>query len=83
MVLVYEELPSIIVGMIYVFDILFEEDEKRGLKDYLRSPIFLPRSTSIEMAFLTLQEKRQSYAVVMDSRREVVGVAPIENLLVL
>ncbi len=82
MVLVYEEIPSIIVGMIYVFDLLFEEKDKQGLKDFLRSPIFLPRNTSIEKAFLTLQEKRQSFAAVTDERREVVGVVSIENLLV-
>ncbi|MCM8775935.1 MAG: CNNM domain-containing protein, partial [Candidatus Omnitrophica bacterium] len=52
MILVYEELPSIIVGMIYVFDILFVENNEEGLKNYLRSPIFLPCHTSIEKAFL-------------------------------
>jgi CBS domain containing-hemolysin-like protein len=83
MVLVYEEIPSIIVGMIYVFDLLFEEDEKKGLKNYLRAPIFLPRSTSNEKAFLTLQEKRQSFALVTDMKREVIGAVPIERLLVL
>ncbi len=83
MVLVYEEIPSIIVGMIYVFDLLFEEKEKQSLKNFLRSPIFLPRNTSIEKAFLTLQEKRQSFAAVIDERREVIGVVSIEKLLIL
>ncbi|HXV28611.1 MAG TPA: CNNM domain-containing protein [bacterium] len=83
MVLVYEEIPSIIVGMVYVFDLLFEEKEKEGLKNFLRSPIFLPRNTSNEKAFLTLQERRQSFVVVTDERREVIGVVSIEKLLVL
>ena len=83
MVLVYEEIPSLIVGMIYVFDLLFEEDGLQGLKKFLRSPIFLSRSTSNEKAFLTLQQKRHSFAVVTDERREAVGVVPIERLLVL
>ncbi len=82
MVLVYEEIPSIIMGMIYVFDLLFEERDKQGLGIFLRSPIFLPRNTSIEKAFLTLQEKRQSFAAVTDESREVVGVVAIEKLLV-
>ncbi len=80
MVLVYEEIPSIIVGMIYVFDLLFEIREDLGLKNYLRSPIFLPQNTSIEKAFLTLQEKRQSFAAVTDSQGEVKGVVAIEKL---
>jgi len=81
MILVYEEIPSLIMGMIYVFDLLFEKDEGKGLRTYLRSPIFVSKNTSIEKAFLTLQEKRQSYAVVVDVRREVHGVVPIERLL--
>ena len=82
MVLVYEEIPSIIVGMVYVFDLLFEENDRQVLKNFLRSPIFLPRNTSIEKAFFALQEKRQSFAVVTDLRHEVIGVVPIERLLV-
>ena len=82
MVLVYEEIPSIVVGMIYIYDLLFEENEKQGLKKFLRSPVFLAQTTSIEKAFLTLQDKRQSYAVVMDASGEVTGAVPIERLLV-
>ncbi len=80
-ILVYEEIPSIVIGMIYVFDLLFEEDEEKGLREFLRSPIFLSKETSLEHAFLTLQEKRQSFALVTDARREVIGVVDIENLL--
>lgn len=83
MLLVYEEIPSIIVGMIYVFDLLFEENDQQPLKKYLRSPIFLTRNTSIEKAFLTLQQKRQSFAVVTDFHGEVTGVVPIERLFTL
>jgi putative hemolysin len=83
MVLISEELPTLIVGMVYVFDILFETDEKAGFKKYLRSPIFLSKDTSIEKAFLTLQEKRQSFAAVTDAEGEVVGVVAIEKLFTL
>lgn len=80
--LVYEEIPSLIIGTVYTYDLLFEPDEKKGLKEFLRSPIFLPTSTSIEKAFLTLKHKRQSFAVVTDQKAEAVGITPIENLLV-
>lgn len=83
MALVYEEIPSIIVGMIYVYDVLFEDEENQGLKSFLRSPIFLTRNTSIEKAFLMLQHKRQSFAVVTDFNGDVMGVVPIERLLAL
>ncbi len=81
--LVYEEIPNIVIGMIYVFDLLFEAQEEEGLRAYLRSPIFLPKETSLEKAFLTLQEKRQSFAVATDARGEVIGLVNIERLLAL
>jgi putative hemolysin len=81
MLLVYEEIPSIIVGMIYVFDLLFEEDQEKGLSTFLRSPVFISETTSNERAFLTLQQRRQSYAVVIDGQNEVVGSVAIERLL--
>ena len=81
--LVYEEIPSIVIGMIYVFDLLFVADEKMGLAKFLRSPILLPKQTPLEKAFLTLQAKRQSFALVTDPRREVSGIINIENLIAL
>jgi CBS domain containing-hemolysin-like protein len=81
MILVYEEDPSIVVGMIYVYDLLFETQDGLELRNFLRSPIFLPQSSSVENAFLTLQAKRQSYAVVMSSEGDVIGTVPIERLL--
>ncbi len=81
MMLVYEEIPSIVMGMVYVFDILWEAENAQGLHDFLRAPIFIPEDTSLEKAFLTLQKKRQSYAVVTDRTGDIKGVVPIERLL--
>ena len=81
--LVYEEIPTLIVGMIYVFDLLFEEDAGKPLRPYLRSPLFLPMETPLERAFLMLQAKRQSFALVTDARGEVTGAIDIEDLLAL
>jgi CBS domain containing-hemolysin-like protein len=81
MMLVYEEIPSIVMGMVYVFDILWEEENAQGLHDFLRAPIFISEDTSLEKAFLMLQKKRQSYAVVTDRAGDIKGVVPIERLL--
>ncbi len=81
MMLVFEDIPSIVMGMIYVFDILWEEENAQGLHDFLRAPIFISEDTSLEKAFLMLQKKRQSYAVVTDRAGDIKGVVPIERLL--
>lgn len=80
-ILVYEEIPSIIVGVIYVFDTLFESDDNRPLTSFLRAPLFVPRNTSADKAFLKLQQNHQSFAVVLDEEQEAVGVVGIDNLL--
>ncbi len=56
-VMVYEEIPEIIVGMIYVFDVLFEEDGNKGLKDFLRPPLFISEQMSDEKAKYRIQNK--------------------------
>ena len=80
-VLVYEEIPSLVVGLVYVFDILFEEDETQTLSRYLRAPLFVGYDTSVEKAIFLLQSKHASYAAVINSSREVIGVVSLENLI--
>lgn len=80
-VLVYEEIPSIIVGVIYVFDTLFETNENQPLTHFLRPPLFISKDDSAEKAFLKLQENHQSFAVVLNEFREEIGVVSIDNLL--
>jgi len=80
-ILVYEEIPSIVVGIIYVFDILFEQNEDKPLSQYLKAPLFISHDMSSEKALFTIQSKRCSYAVVINPLREVVGVVELENLI--
>ena len=80
-VLVYEEIPSLIVGIVYVFDTLFEENEDQTLSNYLKAPLFLNHDTTAEKAIFQLQSKHASYGAVIGASREVVGVVSIENLI--
>lgn len=80
-VLVYEEDPSIVAGVIYVFDLLVKQRENGPLSEFLKAPLFIPQTMPLEEAFQILRKKRQSFALVTDDRYEVLGVVPIENLL--
>ena len=80
-ILVYEEIPSIVVGIVYVFDILFEKNLDSGIGRYLHAPLFIPQEYSIEKTIFLLQSKHSSCAAVTNSSREVVGVVTIENLI--
>ncbi|MBI4394984.1 MAG: DUF21 domain-containing protein [Candidatus Omnitrophica bacterium] len=80
-VLVYEEIPSLIVGIVYVFDLLFEKDENQSLSSYLKAPLFIAHNTTAEKAIFLLQSKHASYGAVMNASHEVIGVVGIENLV--
>ena len=80
-VLVYEEIPSLIVGIIYVFDILFEENEDQILSRYLKAPLFMTHDTTAEKGIFILQSRHASFGAVINADREVIGVVGIENLL--
>lgn len=80
-VLVYEEIPSLVVGLVHVFDILFEEDEDQPLSRYLKAPLFIPHDSTAERAIFLLQSKHASYGAVINADGEVIGVASLENLI--
>ncbi len=80
-VLIYEEIPSLVVGLIYVFDTLFEQDEEKSLAGFLKAPLFIAKDTSAEKALFLLQSKHASYAAVTNPELEVIGVVSIENLI--
>jgi putative hemolysin len=80
-ILVYEELPSLIVGIIYVFDVLFEENEEASLSRFLRAPLFMHQEMSVEKAMILLQSKHATYGAVINESREVTGVVRLENLI--
>jgi len=80
-VLVYEEIPTIIVAMVHVFDVLFETQESKPLSKFLKSPLFIPEDTSSERAIYLLQSRHASYGAVINVRGEVSGVVRLENLI--
>lgn len=80
-VLVYEEIPSLIVGIVYVFDVLFEENEDQTLSRYLKAPLFMTHDTTAEKAIFILQSRHASFGAVINADREVMGVVGIDHLI--
>ncbi|PIQ85419.1 MAG: hypothetical protein COV74_08890 [Candidatus Omnitrophica bacterium CG11_big_fil_rev_8_21_14_0_20_45_26] len=81
MVLVYEEMPTLVVGIIHIFDVLFENDLNKRLASFLRAPLFIPQEQSVEATIFLLQSKHSSCALVTNASREVIGMVELENLI--
>ena len=79
--LVYDRQVTNIVGVVHVFDVLFEQSESENIQPFLRTPLFVRNTTSNEEAFLLLQGKRQTMAVVLDKQDRAVGVVTVMGLI--
>ena len=65
-VLIYEEIPSIVVGIVYVFDVLFEDNELQSLAKFLKAPLFMAHDTTVEKAIFLLQSRHASFGAVIN-----------------
>ncbi len=78
---VYENDVNNIVGIIFLFDVLFEENENASIRSFIRKPLFIRNTASNEEAFLLLQSYRQTKAIVIDKSTHAVGVITIAGLI--
>ncbi|MBI4431580.1 MAG: DUF21 domain-containing protein [Candidatus Omnitrophica bacterium] len=77
----YENEVANVVGIVHLFDVLFEENESTAIRPFVRMPLFIRSTTSTEEAFLLLQSKRQTKAVVIDNSSRAVGMITIHGLI--
>lgn len=82
-VVIYDQKPDNIVGIVNVFDVLFEEDDAQSVKRFLRSPLFFSVETPGRKVFQSLQAERRSVALVVDKSGNLRGMIRIEDLLLL
>ncbi len=82
---VYDEDLDSIVGIIYVKDLLkfigtkISADE--NLKDYIRTPLFVPETIACGKLFAKMTETRIQLAVVVDEYGGTAGLVTMEDIL--
>lgn len=77
---VFEDTPDKFIGLINVFDILFEKDENKKLDQYLRPILFLSEEALIENVLVTMQLKKQSMAILVNIENKPTGLVTIKDL---
>ena len=80
----YKENKNNIVGIINIYDILYETDElsaASSLENFLREPVYVSRKDGLDIALARLIHREQPMGIVADDEESVVGIVTIEDIL--
>ena len=77
---VYRDTPRRIVGIVNVYHVLTDEEEK-PITDYVQEATFLQASETVPAALLKMQQARQVIAIVTDPAGNCVGLFTIKDLV--
>jgi len=82
---VYETNRDQVIGVLLVKDLVRVAQslgpERRGLREMLRPPLFVPRSTKCAALLREFQRRRTHLALVVDEYGHTVGLVTLEDLL--
>lgn len=80
---IYENNPANIIGVIHIYDILFEEEgeENFSLEKYLRKFVRIPAGSPIPEALNMLQKGRTPLGIVLGKDDKAVGIVTLKDLL--
>jgi putative hemolysin len=77
----YRERVDRIVGLVTVFDVLYDRDRKPAVQSYARSARLVPDSKRINALFLEMQRERESLAVVVNEFGACIGIITLEDII--
>jgi putative hemolysin len=79
--LVDDKKTGAILGYVNIFDILFEGQAGGTVKDFLRTPVFLPEMTTLREAFETLRDRREWILFAVGAQDKVTGILALNDIL--
>lgn len=79
---VYEDNPDKIIGILHACDYLLKRNEKNfDLKSILHTPVFVPKTVSLDVLFKDMQTDHNHLAVVVNEYGETSGIVTMEDIL--
>lgn len=80
---VYSGTKNKMVGIVNIYDILFSDKDRGdpGINGFMREPVFLNVSDSLDIALARLRHREQPMGIVVGREQEVAGVVTIEDIL--
>ena len=78
---VYRERVDQIVGLVNVFDVLYDKQRKTFLRPYVRPARLVPDTKGIDKLFLEMQRARESLAVAVNEFGACIGIVTLEDII--
>ena len=78
---VYRERVDQVVGLVNVFDVLYDKDRKTFIRPYMRPARLVPDTKAIDALFLEMQRARESLSVVVNEFGACIGIVTLEDII--
>ncbi len=78
---VYERRIDKVIGLVNVFDLLFDSEPAESIEKYIREAPLVPETKRIERLLAELQRDRQTMAVVVSEFGSCVGIVTLEDIV--
>lgn len=81
---VYKGNKNSIVGMVNIYDILYDPDQKddtKSIGNFIREPILVKKDDGLDIALARLRHRKQPMGMVTDENNNIVGIVTIEDIL--
>jgi len=78
---VYRDRIDNIVGIVHVFDLFSEKNDKRLITDLMIQPFYVPETQKLDDLLFTMQQQGMQMAIVVDEYGGAVGIVTLEDLI--
>ncbi len=78
---VYRDRVDQIVGLVNVFDVLYDKQRKTFIRPYVRPARLVPDTKQINKLFVEMQRERESLAVVVSEFGGCFGIVTLEDII--
>lgn len=78
---IYRERVDQIVGLVNVFDVLYDKEKKTFIRPYMRPARLVPDTKGIDKLFLEMQRARESLAVTVNEFGACIGIVALEDII--
>jgi CBS domain containing-hemolysin-like protein len=78
---VYRDRVDQIVGLVNIFDVLYDGQRKTFVRAYVRPTRVVPETKQIDQLFLEMQRARESLAVVVNEFGACFGIVALEDIM--